>query len=569
MGDAGSGGRGANGSGLWFDPAILRELAGKEAFQRGEKYFRDGAVTLLGIERNRVSAEVAGTEDYRTELSLRGREVEGGCTCRAFEDWGFCKHMVATALAANASAGDAGEVDAFSRIRKHLSGMGIDALVGMIIDLAERDPVLYRRLDLASAAVGADDESVELRLRRAIDAATRTSDYVPYREVAGWASGVEQALDAVEDIASSRAELALRLAEHAIARIEEAAGRVDDSNGYCGGLLHRAREVHLKACLVARPDPVLLARNLFAREIKGVDDTFRGAMSVYSDVLGEAGLAEYRRLASEAWKELPPRNTRGGFSIDYTRLANILDFFAEREGDVEARIALRAKDLSSQWRYLELAQFCLAHGREAEALRRAEEGLWIFEDERPDTRLVFFVVELLAKAGRTAEAEAHLWRTFEKAPSQEVYGRLCKLGGSPARSRALAFLRDRIAKESQTHWYYPADLLVRILTGDKEYDAAWAIARAHMTSIGAREALARASEATHPGEAVEVYASRIEDLASGGTNPGYAEAAELVARMAKLRGKAEQADYLAHLKARHGRKRNFMKLLPSEVGAGR
>ncbi len=85
--------------------------------------------------------------------------------------------------------------------------------------------------------------------------------------------------------------------------------------------------------------------------------------------------------------------------------------------------------------------------------------------------------------------------------------------------------------------------------------------RAHGASRGGREALARASEATHPGEALETYAARVEELAGGGGNPAYAEAAKLVARMAGLRNAAEQAAYVTALKARHGRKRNFMKLL--------
>ena len=38
-------------------------------------------------------------------------------------------------------------------------------------------------------------------------------------------------------------------------------------------------------------------------------------------------------------------------------------------------------------------------------------------------------------------------------------------------------------------------------------------------------------------------------------------AARLVARMATLRNKAEQAAYVVEVKARFGRKRNFMKLL--------
>lgn len=41
----------------------------------------------------------------------------------------------------------------------------------------------------------------------------------------------------------------------------------------------------------------------------------------------------------------------------------------------------------------------------------------------------------------------------------------------------------------------------------------------------------------------------------------YAEAAILIARMARLRSKREQDAYMEQLRSRHGRKRNFMKLL--------
>jgi hypothetical protein len=76
-----------------------------------------------------------------------------------------------------------------------------------------------------------------------------------------------------------------------------------------------------------------------------------------------------------------------------------------------------------------------------------------------------------------------------------------------------------------------------------------------------KESLARASEATHPREAFDVYAERVDQLAGTGGNPAYAEAAELVSRIGGLRSAAEQTAYVAALKARHGRKRNFMRLL--------
>jgi hypothetical protein len=552
-----------------FDLRTVRDLAGEKTFARGEAYHRDGHVTILALEKARVLAQVAGTDDYRTEITGRGKAIDGNCTCPAFEDRGFCKHMVATALAAN-EGGEEGETEepgALSRIRDHLKKKGINAVVEMVVGLAERDPALFRRLDLAATAVRADDKTLEARLRRAIDEATRTRGFIDYREAASWAAGVDEALGAIADLATGRrGQLALTLATHAIARIERATDDIDDSDGHCGALLERARDIHLSACRAGRPDPVQLARDLFARETKDAFDTFHGAAPLYADVLGEPGLEEYRRLAAEAWSKIPPRTgargARDDFSSDRYRLVSILDFFAEREGDLQARIDLRAKDLSSPWSYLQLAEFCRAHGREEEALRRTEEGLWLFEDDRPDERLVFLAVDLLTKAGRKKDAEAHLWRAFEKAPDLELYVRLRKLGGKAARERAVELLQARLVTEDPGPWHHPADLLIRVFLHEKRFDEAWAVVRKHQATTDVKEALARASEATHPSDALEVYAARIEQLANAGGNSAYAEAAQLVARMAALRGGAEQAAYVMDLKERHRRKRNLMKLLP-------
>lgn len=547
-----------------FDIDKLRELAGDKVFARGEAYLRNDQVTVLSVESEAVLAQVAGTEDYRTKLTGRGSRIGGECSCPAFDDWGFCKHMVAAALAVNGLDGG-GADGAMARIRAHLKKKGVDGLTEMIIELAERDPALFRKLDLAAAAVDADDETIEARLRKAIDDTTRTRGYVDYRSAPEWAANVDAVLASLADIGSGRlARVALDLAERAIERIEEATEEIDDSDGHCGALLDRAREIHLAAARETKPEPVRLARNLFAREMKEGYGTFSGAAETYEDVLGEEGLAEYRSLAAKAWDELPPR-TAGRAAREpngrYEQLWRILDFFAERDGDLDARIALRAKDLSSPWRYLQLAEFCRAHGQEDLALRRAEEGLWMFEDDRPDERLVFFAADLLAAAGRKSDAEAQLRRAFEKAPSLALYARLRALGGTEAGERAVEFLESRLVTEQRTAWYEPADLLIRILADEKKFDAAWAAVRRHGASMGVRETLARASEAGHPAEAVEVYARRVHQLAEQGGNPAYAEAAELVARMAGLRGAAEQAAYVAMLKERFGRKRNFMKLL--------
>jgi hypothetical protein len=311
---------------------------------------------------------------------------------------------------------------------------------------------------------------------------------------------------------------------------------------------------------------VQFARDLFAREVDGDYDTFGDAAQLYADVLGEPGLAEYRRLAAKAWEKLPKRSGKGRgydneFSRGHERLKAILDFFAERAGDIDTRIALRAHDLSSAWRYLELARFCQTQGRVDDALRRAEEGLWVFEDGQPDQRLVSFTVELLLKAGRNVDAETLLWRTFEKAPGLELYKCLRKLGGKTALKRIIEILETRSAGKERAGWYTTADLLVSILVEENMFGAAWTAVREQKVSFGVRIALADASGTMYPREALEVYAERVNQFVITGGNHSYGEAAKLIARMAALQSEAEQAAYRATLKARHRQKRNFMKLL--------
>src|SRR4051812_47955582 len=65
-------------------------------------------------------------------------------------------------------AGTFGDLAALARIREHLEEMGVQALVEMIVDLAERDPALFNRLNRAVAAVHADDKTLALRLRKAM-----------------------------------------------------------------------------------------------------------------------------------------------------------------------------------------------------------------------------------------------------------------------------------------------------------------------------------------------------------------------------------------------------------------
>src|SRR5260370_39907119 len=331
-----------------FDVAALRDVAGEKVFARGIAYHEDGHVEIVTFDRTRVLARVVGSEVYRCELVGAGKKFSGECSCPAFSDWGFCKHLVATALAANSL--DSGALEEassrFSKIREHLRAKGVEKLVEMVVGLAERDPSLLKELELSAAAATADDKTLFAQFKKAITEATRTRGFVEYRNMRDWVRGIESVLDRIAGLVEGgRAALVLQLLDHFFARMDEALNHIDDSDGGGGEIYAKACEIHLAACRKAKPDPVALARALFAREVDSDWEFFHGASEAYEDVLGEAGLAEDRRLASEAWQKIKPlrateREAQDDQFNSRRTLGASLESFRQPDGDLDGRIAL-------------------------------------------------------------------------------------------------------------------------------------------------------------------------------------------------------------------------------------
>ena len=564
-----------------FDVGELRDLAGEKVFERGIAYHEDGHVEIVTFESTRVLARVVGSEIYRCELVGAGKKFSGECSCPAFSDWGFCKHLVATALTANSLGPEALEQTSnrFAKIREHLRAAGLERLVEMVVGFAERDPSLLKELELSAAAAAADDKTLFAQFKKAITDATRTHGYVEYREMRYWVEGIDRVLDRIAGLVENgRATVVLQLLDHFFRRMDDALGNMDDSDGGGGSVYAKACVIHLAACRQAKPDPFALAQALFAREVDSEWEFFHGASEAYEDVLGDAGLAEYRRLACEAWQKIKPqRATRqqvqdDQFSERYA-LAAILESFAEREGDVDGIIAIRGKDLSSAYDYLGIAQLCLDHSREPEALKWAEEGLWQFEDN-PDERLVLFVVDLYRRIGREEDAAKLLWRTFERRPSIGLYQRLKSSAGTDRRSadavrdRALAWLRAQIAKpagRSDMSWSSPTALLVRVLMMEGLLADAWMVVNEHGCHDALLDELAEASEHSHPAKALKTYADRVERMVRLGGTVNYELACGMIGRMRRVREAlgetAQHAAYLEDLRSRHKAKRSLIKRL--------
>ncbi len=84
---------------MHITPAHLENLVEERYRKRGEQYYADGIVELTSVTDKKAVAKCAGTRLYTTTINLNGNSLSGKCSCPAFDDFGPCKHMAATAYA--------------------------------------------------------------------------------------------------------------------------------------------------------------------------------------------------------------------------------------------------------------------------------------------------------------------------------------------------------------------------------------------------------------------------------------------------------------------------------------
>lgn len=355
---------------LTFTRDELRGLTDSRSWRRGVGYYEDGNVVELREDGGRLFARVEGTRVYTVELWRAGDRLVGSCSCPMGESGVFCKHCVATGLTylKGPAADDAtgapgspvrGRAISFDDLRAYLEGRDRSELVDLLIQQAKHDDVLRRELVTKAALCGADSLDVAA-FRDAIDEATETGGFVDYREAYAFAQRIHSVIGSLREVlAAGHAEEAVELAEHALRRVEDALGSIDDSDGNLGYVRDCLVEFHHEACVAAKPDPELLAGILFEWELASGWGTLHGAVDTYADVLGERGIAAYRRLAEAEWERLgPPRERGEDWEVRSRRrtVQGILESLARADGDVEAAWAEAQAGGCSQALWMELAE---------------------------------------------------------------------------------------------------------------------------------------------------------------------------------------------------------------------
>lgn len=571
-----------------FNRRRVRSLAGPRSFERGEDYARSGTITKLRVTGTSAEATVRGSAPYKVHLGVEDGEPVFSCTCPIGAEGGFCKHAVALALVTTEPRPDETQPDVESHVdvRAYLEGLAHERLENLVLELTSADELALARLRLDAAKAASGPPPLRAFLD-AIDGAFETDDSVSYREAYDYAARIREVIVAVRSLLDDgEAEAVMELCEHALERAEDAVGSVDDSNGCLGDIAAELQELHLAACKKARPDPDALAHCLFDWEYNAGDlDLFSGAAHTYAKVLGKVGLATYRQLAEAAWERLPALGPGDKRSYDGSRfrITHMMEALAEASGDVDAVVAVLAKDQSSPYDFVRIAERYRAAGRFADALSRAEQGLEHFGPSA-DHRLLEVAADEYHRAGQGERAVELAWRAFDERPSPSTYERLCAQGTRAGtwetwRPRALECLRKDVAgrmKAARTKGGSSAGLarwglapdgsdLVQVFLFEGDVDQAWTEAKAGGCSWRLWLELARRREADHPLDAIPIFGDEAERLIAAKNNDAYRQAVETMAHVAKLMRAAAQPDafepYAAGVRARHKPKRNLMKLL--------
>ena len=323
---------------------------------------------MIAEDKESFSAKVRGSHNYSVKIHVRGKEILYSCSCPMGAGDAFCKHLVAAGLAwIEGESQDNKPVEKPTHsmakitgedVRIYLQGQDKETLVKMLMERTAEDDRLRERLFLKVAQQS--PKGLDLATyRRAIDTSVDIGEYVDYRGMWDYCRQIEDVADAIDELKETHPAEAIGLIEYFIEAVEERLGQVDDSDGGMGGILHRLQEIHHEACKNAKPNPIALAEKLFKWELKTDYDTFYNSVRTYADILGEKGIAHFRELAVAVWNGVPPLRPEQDTSERYGsrfRVTHIMEALAEQDGDIEALVAIKSRDLSSAYSYLSIAE---------------------------------------------------------------------------------------------------------------------------------------------------------------------------------------------------------------------
>jgi hypothetical protein len=338
-------------------------------------------------------------------------------------------------------------------------------------------------------------------LKKAITHAVTVRGAAQRRDERAYVLGIGDLMPLFEDlIEEGHAADALTLVELTLRKMEANWPKVDDSNGGMSEVFKELQALHLGACKAAKPDQKKLAKRLFEWGQTSAYDAFYDAPKVYADVLGTEGMAEMGRLIDAAFAQVPlgmPGADAWERASNARRITTSAARHAEQTKDFDKLIHVLTRNVSTSYRFLEIAEACKRHGRMDLALSWAEKGVGMPFRDGVDPRLKLFLAHLYADEGKIDAAFKLLWTNFEKGSSRDLE----------------AFKEMKVVGEKVGFWMEWRELALAHLREGKGYEGSGSLIKALIS-----EGLIRMAheEAVKRGCTMHVWTDLAEALADDG-----------------------------------------------------
>jgi hypothetical protein len=468
----------------------------------------------------------------------------------------------------------------------NLAALGVERLAAILVELADGDAEVKRRLRLELAAQAGGD-SIAAEIGKRISALRSARSFVDWQKRRDFVRDLDLQRAMIADrVAPTRADLALDLMWRFLDLAEPVINRVDDSTGSVGDVFRSACEDLGAIAVRAKPDSAVLADRVFTALLANDYGVYDGLVSVMLPALGNAGVEHLKSRLVQALADRKKGGERDG-RADAGRRA--LQDIADGQADVDAYIALvPSAERSTPHTGAEIGRRLLAAGRAAEALDALEfarpKRRAVRATDHDDLYLAGFgggaaweeaYIEALDATGRQDQAQRLRWAAFEERLSsthlRAYVKRLPDFEGVEAEDRAmqyaLGFGSLSVALNFFREWPDQARAAQLVLARAPEIDG---------NLYFLLDPAAQLIEGKYPMAATLLRRAMVEDTLNGAKSTRYKHAARHLLECASLApgiqdfvGFETHESFVDRLRAKHGRKTGFWGQVTEASGGGR
>jgi len=466
----------------------------------------------------------------------------------------------------------------------NLATLGAERLAAILVELADGDAEIKRRLRLELAAEEGGD-SIAAEIGKRITALRSARSFVDWQKQRDFVRDLDlQRAMIAGRVAATRPDLALELMWRFLDLAEPVINRVDDSNGSVGDVFRSACEDLGAIAFRAKPNPADLADRVLAALLANDYGAYDGLVPLMLPALGDAGAAHLKGRLMQALAERSKGGGRDG-RADAARRA--LQDIADAQADVDGYIALvPASERSNPHAGAEIGRRLLAASRAAEAITalefarpkrrpvRASEDTLLLAGYGADSAWEEAYIEALDATGQQQEAQRLRWAAFEERLSSTYLRAYLKRlpdfedveAEDQAMQHALGFGSFSSALNFFREWPAQARAAQLVMARAPEIDG---------NLYFLLDPAAQLIEGKHPLAATLLRRAMIEDTLNGAKSARYKHAARHLLECASLApgiqdfGEVETHEsFVSRLRAKHGRKAGFWGQLGEVSGGG-